>query len=296
MTSHGREIRARIGLNSGEVVVRAIGSDLRMDYSAVGQTTHLAARMEQLAAPGTILLMGETSRLAEGFIQTREMGPFAIKGLDEPVQVFELLGAWPTRTRWQARVTQGLTPFVGRRPELTSLGQAAAWAGAGHGQLLSIVGEPGVGKSRLAWEFAAVQRAQGWLVLEAAAMSYGRTTAFHPLTDLLRAYFGIDDRDEAAGVRATIARRLQGIDPMLAPALPAFLDLLRVPFDDAEWQAAEPAQRRERTLEAIRSLMQQEGRARPLLLVFEDFHWADTQTQDVIDRLVEFLPRRTSSC
>jgi class 3 adenylate cyclase/tetratricopeptide (TPR) repeat protein len=288
--SRGLQIRARIGLNSGEVVVRAIGNDLRMDYSAVGQTTHLAARMEQLALPGTILLMADTFRLVKGLLQVRPLGPMSVKGLGGPVEVFELLGAWPARTRWQARVTHGLTPFVGRQEEAANIQQASTWAVAGHGQLLAIVGDPGVGKSRLAWELAGGLRDAGWLVLETAAMSYGRTTAFRPLTELFRSYFGINDSSEPAEIRDAIARRLRGVDPALTPALPAFLDLLRVPFDDADWRNAEPAQRRERTLDAIRRLVVQESRNRPVLLMFEDLHWVDNPTQDMLNMLIEVLP------
>ncbi len=288
--SRNRKVQARIGMNSGEVVVRAIGNDLRMDYSAVGQATHLASRMEQLAVPGTILLLAETVHLAEDFIRVRSLGVMPVKGLGEPVEVFELLGASPARTRWQARVTHGLTPFVGRQDELANLQRGAAWVEAGHGQLLTVVGDPGVGKSRLVWEFVRGQRTRGWLVLETAAMSYGRTTAFRPLTDLFRSYFGIDDRSEPLAIPDAVARQLHGLDPALTPALPAFLDLLRVPFDNVDWRDAEPAQRRERTLDAIRRLVLLEGGNRPLLLVFEDLHWVDIPTQDVLDRLVEVLP------
>src|SRR2546426_512633 len=280
--SRGLDVRVRVGMNSGEVVVRAIGSDLRMDYSAIGQVTHLAARMEQLAAPGTIRLMAQTFRLAEGFVQTRRLGPIAVKGLGEPVEVFELLSAWPRRTPWQARVSRGLTPFLGREAELETLRQATTWVGAAHGQLLAIVGEPGVGKSRLAWEFAQTQRAEGWLVVETAATSYGRTTAFRPLTDLLRAYFEVNERDDPAATRDVVAQRLHALDPALTAALPAFLDLLRVPFDHADWTAAAPTQRRERMMEAIRHLVLQECRRRPVLLVFEDLHWVDSQTQGTL--------------
>jgi len=290
ITSPQLNVQVRIGLNSGEVVVRTIGNDLRMDYSAVGEATHVASRMEQLALPGTTLLMAETVHLAEGLIQVRSLGLMPVKGMIEPVEVFELLGAWPSRTRWQARVTHGLTTFVGRQDEVTNLRQASTWVEAGHGQLMAIVGDPGVGKSRLAWEFIREQRTRGWVVLETAAMSYGRTMAFRPLTDLFRSFFGIDDRNDPAVLRETVRRRLSGLEPSLALALPAFLDLLRVPFDDADWRDAEPAQRRERTLDAIRRLLLQVSRTRPLLLVFEDLHWVDGPTQDVLDRLIEVLP------
>ena len=175
--AHGIEVQIRVGLNSGEVVVRAIDNDLRMDYSAIGQTTHLAARMEQLAPPGTIRLTGETQRLAEGFIQVKPLGPVPVKGVAEPVEVFELAGAGPSRTRWQAAAARGLTRFVGRQAELEALGQALDQSRAGRGQVVAVVGEPGVGKSRLFWEFTHSHRTTGWLILRSSSVSYGKATA-----------------------------------------------------------------------------------------------------------------------
>src|SRR5207342_715505 len=139
--SHGLEMQARVGLNSGEVVVRAIGNDLHMDYSAVGQTTHLAARMEQLATPGSIRLTAATLRLAEGLVQVNALGQFPVRGLSEPAEAFELVGASALRRRLQAAVARGLTRFVGRQPELEALQQALARADTGHGQVVAIVGE-----------------------------------------------------------------------------------------------------------------------------------------------------------
>ncbi len=164
--SHGVEVRLRIGLNSGEVVVGAIGSDLRMDYTAVGQTTHLAARMEQLATPGSIRLTAETLRLAEGFIQVEPLGPVPVKGLTEAVEVYELKGATSGRTRFQATAAGGLSRFVGRQNELEALQGALDNASEGHGQILAVMGEAGVGKSRLFWEFTRSHRTKDWLVVE----------------------------------------------------------------------------------------------------------------------------------
>jgi hypothetical protein len=169
-------MRIRVGLNSGEVVVRAIGNDLHMDYSAVGETTHLAARMEQLAMPGTIRLTAATLRLVEDVGQVQALGPVPVKGLVEPVEVFELVGASGTRRRVQAAAARGLTPFVGRQTELATLTEALARASAGHGQVVALVGEVGVGKSRLVYECVHSHRTQGWLVLESASVSYGRAT------------------------------------------------------------------------------------------------------------------------
>jgi class 3 adenylate cyclase len=178
---HGVPLQMRVGLNAGEAVVRAIGNDLHMDYSAIGQTTHLAARMEQMAIPGTILLTPAVIDLANGFIQVTPLGPVPIKGLDAPVEVFELVGATALRRRLQASVVRGLSPFVGRQPELEALQQALARAGAGQGQVVALIGEPGVGKSRLVYEFLQSHHTQGWLRLESGSVSYGKATAYLPI-------------------------------------------------------------------------------------------------------------------
>ena len=178
--AHGIEVQIRVGLNSGEVVVRAIGSDLRMDYTAVGQTTHLAARMEQLATPGTIRLTADTLRLAEGYIEVKPLGPVPVKGLEAPINVYEMFGAGPRRSRLLAAAARGLTRFVGRDAELEQLRQALGRAAAGHGQLVAIVGEPGVGKSRLVWEVTHSHRTHGWLILQAGSVSYGKATPYSP--------------------------------------------------------------------------------------------------------------------
>src|SRR5262249_35132811 len=180
-------VHVRVGLNSGEVVVRSIGSDLRMDYTAVGQTVHLAARMEQVAMPGSILMTAETLRLAEGYLQVRPLGPVHVKGLGEPVEAYEVNGAGPVRTRLQASVARGLTRFVGRASELQQLAQALDRAAAGHGQIAAVVGEAGVGKSRLVWEFMRSHRTHGWLILESGSVSYGKATPYLPVIDLLKA-------------------------------------------------------------------------------------------------------------
>jgi len=184
--TRGLELRMRVGLNAGEVVVRTIGNDLHMDYSAVGETTHLAARMEQLATPGSIRLTAATLRLVEGLVQVSALGPVPVKGLVEPVEVFELVGASSLQRRLQAAVARGLTPFVGRQPELEALHQALARVQTGHGQVIALVGEAGVGKSRLVYECVHSHRTQGWRVLESASVSYGKATPYFPVMDLLK--------------------------------------------------------------------------------------------------------------
>jgi class 3 adenylate cyclase len=286
--SHGVALQVRVGLNSGEVVVRAIGSDLHMDYTAVGQTTHLAARMEQMAMPGTILLAPATLQLAEGYVQVVTRGPVTVKGLPSPVEIYALTGASAQRTRLHAAAARGLTRFVGRDAEIEQLRRALALAHEGHGQLVALVGEPGVGKSRLVYEFTHSHRTQDWLILEAGSVSYGKATSYLPVIDLLKAYFKVHDRETHREIREKVTGKLLTLDRALEPILPALLALLDVPVEDAHWQVLDPAQRRQRTLDAVKHLLLRESQ--PVLVVFEDLHWIDAETQALLDSLVESLP------
>jgi class 3 adenylate cyclase/tetratricopeptide (TPR) repeat protein len=288
--SQGVPIQIRVGLNSGEVVVRAIGSDLHMDYTAVGQTTHLAARMEQMAKPGSILITTETLRLAEGYVRATSLGPVPIKGLDAPVEVFELIGASGIRRRLQATAARGLTRFVGRDTEFAALVQALERAGAGHGQVVAVVGEAGVGKSRLAYEFLHSHHMQGWRVLESASVSYGKATPYFPVLDLLRRYAHIDERDDPRTIRAKVTGQLLTLDEALQDAIPPLLALLDALPDDSPFLALDPPQRRQRTLAALKRVLLRESQVQPVLVVFEDLHWLDTETQALLDSLVESLP------
>jgi len=288
--SHGVPLQIRVGLNSGEVVVRAIGSDLHMDYTAVGQTTHLAARMEQMATGGTSFLTADTLRLAEGYVEVKPRGPVPVKGLDAPVEVYEMVGVGARRSRLHVAATHGLTRFVGRDRELELLREALARSSAGHGQVVAIVGEPGVGKSRLVWEVTHSHRVHGWLVLQAGSVSYGKATSYLPVIDLLKSYFAIEARDGPRAVREKVTGKLLTLDRALEGSLPAFLSLLDVPADDSQWPTLDPAQRRRRTLDAVKRLLLQESQVQPLLVVFEDLHWIDSETQALLDGLVESLP------
>jgi class 3 adenylate cyclase/tetratricopeptide (TPR) repeat protein len=288
--AQGVEVQIRVGVNSGEVVVRSIGSDLRMDYTAVGQTTHLAARMEQLAAPGSIRLTADTLQLAEGFVQVTPLGPVPIKGLGEPVEVFELVGAGAARTRLEAAARRGLTRFVGRNAELEQLRDALDRASLGRGQVVAVVGEPGVGKSRLFWELIHSHRVHGWLIVQSASVSYGKATAYLPVIELLRGYFAIESRDDPRKIREKVTGKVLTLAPALGPGVPAFLALLDVPVDETSWQALDPLQRRQQTLDAVKRLLLRESEVQPLVVVFEDLHWIDGETQTLLDGLVESLP------
>jgi predicted ATPase/class 3 adenylate cyclase len=288
--SHGLEVQIRVGLNSGEVVVRAIGNDLHMDYSAVGQTTHLAARMEQLATPGSIRLTAATLRLVEGLVQVNALGQFPVKGLPDPVEVFELVRARAVRRRLQASAARGLTRFVGRQQELAALQQALERAGAGHGQVVAVIGEAGVGKSRLVYEFVHSHHTQGWSVLESASVSYGKATPYFPVIDLLKRYAHIDDHDDTRTIRAKMTGQVLTLDETLQDVIPALLSLLDALPEDSPFLQLDPPQRRQRTLDALKRVVLRESQVQPLLLVFEDLHWIDSETQALLGSLVESLP------
>jgi len=286
----GVEPQIRVGLNSGEVVVRGIGNDLSMDYDAIGPTAHLAGRMEQLAIPGTIRLTQNTLHLAEGFVRVNPLGPVPVKGLKHPIEIFELVGATPTRSRFQAAIARGLTRFVGRDRELEALGRALSHAAHGQGQVLAVVGEPGVGKSRLFYEFMHSHRTTGALILESRSVSYGKATAYLPVIGLLKAYCQVEERDDLRSVREKVTGKLLTLDEGLKITLPAVLSLLDVPVDDPVWTGMEPSQRRRRTLEAIKAILLRESQVQPLVIVFEDLHWVDNETQTFLDSLVESIP------
>src|SRR5262249_36363508 len=163
-------------------------------------------------------------------------------------------------------------------------------AGTGQGQMVALVGEPGVGKSRLVWEFGHSHRTQGWLVLEAGSFSYGKATSYLPGIALLKSYCGIEDRDDARRIREKLTGKLLTLDPAPQPSLAPLLAPLGVPVDGAQWQALDPPQRRQRNLDALKRLVLRESQERPLLLIFEDLHWIDAETQALLDSLVDSLP------
>ena len=282
--------QVRIGLNSGEVVVRSIGNDLTMEYSAVGQTTHMASRMEQLASPGSILATEAFARLTEGQLHFKPLGVTAIKGLAEPADVFQLIDAEPTRKRFQASSGRGLTRFVGRQAEMSTLRNALDRTRAGHGQVVAVIGEPGTGKSRLFYEFLDSDLTRGCFTVETGAVSYGKLNAFSPIRDLVKAYCQIDDRDGPTRIDEKLNNRILGLDENLRAVLPALRSLLDIPVKDADWGRLEPAQRRQQILEGVKRLLIRQSQAQPLIVSFENLHWIDAQTQAFLDSLIESLP------
>lgn len=285
-------LKIRVGINSGEVVICAISSELDMEYTVVGEAVHVAARMEQMAAPGSILTTKKTIRLAEEYVTARSLGPLPVKGLAEPEEVYELIGAGPARTRLQAATIRGLTLFVGREAELDKLRHVQQLADTGSGQLAAIIGEAGIGKSRLVYEFTHTSRLPGllgWLVLESTSLSHERATSYLPVIELLKGYFGIQDRDELDEIRQKVVQKTIALDERLEATLPALLALLDIPVDDQGWHALDPAQRRRRNIDAVKALLLREARKQPVLLIFDDLHWVDNETQELLDALVSAM-------
>jgi class 3 adenylate cyclase/tetratricopeptide (TPR) repeat protein len=288
--SPARGIRLRVGLNSGEVVVRAINNDLTISYSAMGMTTHLAARMEQTAAPDTIQISGDTQRLVAGLVDAPARGEIAVKGVSQPVAVFELRGLGVARTRIEAATMAGLTPFVGRQHEMRVLEERFAEAEAGRGHAVSIVGDPGIGKSRLLIEFRTrLGNRASWV--EGHSVSFGQSMAFHPLISLLRRNFRIEEDDGAEVIREKIAAAVERIGPGLEPGLPPLFYMLGVaPADDPVHQL-DPQIRRAETFDALRQLLLRAAERKPQVLVFEDLHWSDTATLEFLTYLLDSIPR-----
>jgi class 3 adenylate cyclase/tetratricopeptide (TPR) repeat protein len=282
-------VKIRVGMNSGEVLVRAIAGDLHMDYTAIGETTHLAARMEQMAQPGSILATQHVMQLVEGYVHAHSTGPRQVRKVPEPMELYEVIGAGAVRTRAQLAVHRGLVPFVGRQQEMAQLERARELAHAGQGQVVQITGEPGVGKSRLLWEFIGRHRERGWSVLESSSLSHARTTPYFPIVELLSRHFGIDPGNDAQA----IAERIRGSLPEQAgsqSAQPALLALFEANTGERQWESLDPAQRHLRIVEAVKSVLLQSRREGPTILTVEDLHFIDAESQDVLDSIVKALP------
>ena len=284
--SHGVPVTIRVGLNSGEIVVSAIGNDLHMEYTVVGQTAHLAARMEQMAEPGSVFTTADTLQLAEGYVAMKPLGPMPVKGLTELVQIYEVTGAGAARTRLQAGAGRGLTRFVGRDVELEQLRRAQQLAGQGRSQIVAIVGEAGVGKSRLVHEFIHSDHTAGWLVLESNSASYGRATPYLPIIELLKHYFQINVHDSTRSIRERVTGKILMRDSSLEDAIPPMLDLLDALDEEHPFRSLEPLQHRQYTYQAVTRLLLSESRVQPVIAVFEDLHWNDSLTLGLLNELV----------
>jgi predicted ATPase/class 3 adenylate cyclase len=284
----GNPLQCRVGVNSGEVVVRSIATGTtKSEYTPIGHTTNLASRMQAVAPVGSIAVGEPTRKLCEGYFTLKALGPTRVKGLNEPVNVYEVTGLGPIRTRLQRAAGRGYARFVGRHSELDVMKQAARRAMAGHGQVVAVIGDAGVGKSRLVFEFKATSQ-RGWLVLDAHSFSHDKATAYAPLIDLLHAYFHITQDDDPRIRREKVAGKLtmlqRGSDEETLPYLFGLLGI--VEGNDPLAQMDAPVRRR-RTQDAVRRVLLRESLNQPLMLIFEDLHWIDDETQIFLDLLVE---------
>ncbi len=286
-----RDIRLllRLGLNTGPVVVGRIGDDLRMDYTAVGDTTNLAARLQALAEPGALLISEATHRDVRGYVRTDTVGPVHVKGRRQPVVVHRVLGRRRRRTRLEIRVERGLTPLVGRERELEVLADCFGRVREGRGQVVGILGEPGVGKSRLLLEFRERLGKDDVTWLEGQCSAHGHSTPYLPVLDLLRANFQIEDGDNPLQIDEKLRRGVRALDPGLEPALPLLRELFHLPGEDETLKHLDLPVKRRQTFEAIRALAAAGARQRPLVLVVEDLHWADRASEEVLAFIIGSL-------
>jgi class 3 adenylate cyclase/predicted ATPase len=284
---YGVPLALRVGVNTGEVVVRSIRKDdLHTDYVPVGHSTNLAARMEQMATPGSILMTEYTRKLVEGYFECKALGAAAIKGVEVPLNVYEVVGAGPLRTRLQVSARRGLTRFVGRQSELEQLRNAFDQAKAGYGQIVGVMGEPGLGKSRLFYEFKLLSHT-GYLILEAYSVSHGKASPYLPVIELLKSYFDIQVSDDERKRRERVIGKVLGLDRSLEDILPYLFALLGIEEQPSPLQQMDPQIRRKQTFEALKKLFLRESLNQPLILLFEDLHWIDTETQGFLDVLSE---------
>ncbi|MBV8360988.1 MAG: AAA family ATPase, partial [Deltaproteobacteria bacterium] len=301
-------IQVRIGVNTGEVVVRSLQTGAgHSEYTPIGHSTSLAARLQAIATPGSTVISGNMQGLIEGYFLLKGLGPTRIKGVSEPIELFEVTGLGPLRTRLQRAAGRGLTRFIGREREMAALRHAAELAKQGHGQLVAVIAEHGVGKSRLFYEFKVIEGGKdslerlshrlagmdagptNWMVLEAFSVSHGKASAYLPVIDLLHSYFGIEADDDIRRRREKVNGRIVTLDPVLENTRPYLFGLLGLNEGDDPLAQMDGQVRKRRTLEAIKRILLRESVSQPLMLVFEDLHWIDEQTRELLNLLSDSL-------
>ncbi len=288
---YGMDFRMRIGLNSGPVVVGSIGDDLRMDYTAMGDTTNLASRMETNAQPGSVLVSGNIYRQTKEFFEFHPMGEIQVKGKEEPVEAYQLIRPSQVQTRIAASTVKGLTKFMGRCREMESLQEALEKVRSGEGQVVGMVGEAGVGKSRLLLEFRHLLPKNDYWYFEGRCLHYGGAMPYLPILDVLRSFLEIKEGEQEHIVRGKLKERILGLDENLRGIIPPIQELLSLKVDDEAYTRLEPKQKREKTFEAIRDLLIRGSQDRPLILTVEDLHWIDKTSEEFLSYMIGWLPR-----
>jgi predicted ATPase len=245
--------------------------------------------MEQLAAANAIYCTANVMRMAEGFVDALPLGQVSVKGVRQPIDLFQIIGHTAARTRWEVTAARGLTPFVGRKRELAGLQRALQLAAAGHGQLVAVKGQPGTGKSRLVHEFLQSPQLSDWTVLKTAAAAYRRGTPYLAISNLLRSWCEIPEQASPTEARRRLHDALAALPAGSSTYIPALQSLLELPVEDADWPTLDPAVRRQRMMSTVKDLFLRCAQIRPLLLWLEDMQWTDVETRDVINGLIESI-------
>jgi class 3 adenylate cyclase len=280
----------RMAVHWGQVLVDIEASDLGARILPVGDTLARPWRLLGYAKPGEILVSPEMGRLVEGWCELQAREALRRMGQPEQIDAYTIVGLSPQSSPLEMHGQRPLSRFVGRQRELALMENLLGQASEGLGQVVGIVGEPGVGKSRLCYEFIRAPRRHGWRILESSMTSYGKAIPYLPVIDLLKAYFRIEAQDTVPKLRDKVTATLHTLDAALNQSLPAFLSLLDVPVKEPTWQSLNPPQRRQRTLDAVKRLLLRESHVQPLLLVVENLHWVDGETQAFLDTLINSLP------
>jgi class 3 adenylate cyclase len=288
--NYGLDFKMRIGLNSGMVVVASIGDDLRMDYTAMGDTTNLAARLESLAQPGTTLLSANTRKLTRDYFEFKPLGGLEVKGKAEVQEAYELIRVTEVATRIEASASKGLTTFVGRSQELQVLKEKYVKAKSGNGQVVGLVGEAGVGKSRLLFELKNMLPKGEYSYIEGRCQQYGGNMLYLPILDILKSYLGIEEGDREFIIKKKLQEILLQLDEQLKSHLPPLQDLLSLTIDDEKYPQLNPGQKKIYTFEAIRDVLIRESQNRPVVMAVEDLHWIDKTSEEFLNYLIDWLP------
>jgi class 3 adenylate cyclase/tetratricopeptide (TPR) repeat protein len=285
----GNPLQCRVGVNTGEVVVRSISTGGgHVEYTPIGHTTNLASRMQAVAPVGSIAVAEPTRKLCEGYFALQALGPTKVKGVTEAVNVYEVTGLGPLRTRLQRSAGRGLSKFVGREREMEALKRSSEQARAGRGQIVAAMAEAGTGKSRLFFEFKAKNQS-GWMVLETFSVSHGKASAYFPVIDLLHNYFRITSDDDARARREKVAGKIAILDRSLEDSLPYLFGLLGIVEGDDPIAQMDGQAKKRRTLEAIKRILACESMNQPLMVIFEDLHWIDDETQAFLNLLADSI-------
>jgi class 3 adenylate cyclase/DNA-binding winged helix-turn-helix (wHTH) protein/tetratricopeptide (TPR) repeat protein len=287
-THPGDGLELRVGLDTGPVALGRIG-EATAGLAVVGETVMRALALQAQAAPGAILCSDATAHLVQEAVPIEAVTSVPMAGKPTPVAAYMVVGPH-RRHPFRTLARRELAPFVGRHHELATLRALLARVEEGRGQVMGMIGEPGVGKSRLCYEFICGSITPPWRILEAQGTAYGQATPYLPIIDLLKGYFRLDDRDDPMTVHDKVTTTLHRLENALTPTTPAFLRLLDVPVEDPSWRSLDPPQRRQCTLDALKRILLRESQVQPLLLVVENLHWIDAETQAVLDTLVDSLP------